>query len=263
MKNILLFTVLLSFFACREIAPTIPPLGDKKVLVEEFTGVRCVNCPAGASELDDLTALYGDRLVIVSIHAGDFAPPYSDSKFDFRTSEGTELEKLVGSPIGYPAAVINRRKFTGQERLQVFRTSWAGFISEESKAPSVLTLGFVKNLNKTTRELSLDVKTIPTQALQGDIRLSVMLTENGVKDQQETPQGKKADYNHKHIFRKMLTKFDGDPLSISSINEPISKNFTLKIPQNWVLENCQIVAFIHKGGVEKNVLQVNQIKISD
>jgi Outer membrane protein Omp28 len=263
MKKILLFAILSSLFACREIAPTIPPLGDKKVLVEEFTGVRCVNCPAGASELEDLTALYGDRLVIVSIHAGDFAPPYSDSKFDFRTTEGTELEKFVGAPIGYPAAVINRRKFTGQERLQVFRTSWAGFISEESKTPSVLTLGFVKNLNITTRELSLDVKIVPTQALQGDIRVSVMLTENGVKDQQETPQGKKSDYSHKHVLRKLLTKFDGDPLSISSPNEPISKNFSLKIPNNWVLENCQIIAFVHKNGTEKDVLQVNEVKISD
>jgi thiol-disulfide isomerase/thioredoxin len=263
MKKIMLFIAFLSLFACREIAPTIPPLGDKKVLVEEFTGVRCVNCPAGASELEDLAALYGDRLVIVSIHAGDFAPPYSDSKFDFRTSEGTELEKLLGAPIGYPAAVINRRKFVGQERLQVFRTSWAGFISEESKTPSILTLGFVKNLNKTTRELSVEVKTIATQALQGDIRLSVMLTESGIKDQQETPQGKKSDYTHKHVLRKMLTKFDGDPLSISSPNEPISKNFTLKIPENWVLENCQIVAFVHKNGSEKDVLQVSEIKISD
>jgi thiol-disulfide isomerase/thioredoxin len=263
MKKIVFLIVLSSLFACREIAPTIPPLGDKKVLVEEFTGVRCVNCPAGASELEDLKALYGDRLVIVSIHAGDFSPPYTDSKFDFRTGEGTEIEKFLGSPIGYPTAVINRRKFTGQERLTVFRTTWAGFISEESKGSSVLTLGFVKNLNKATRELSLDVKVVPSQILQGDIRLSVMLTENGVKDQQETPQGKKADYTHKHILRKMLTKFDGDPLSISSPNEPISKNFSLKIPDNWVVDNCQIVAFVHKNGSEKDVLQVNEIKISD
>jgi Outer membrane protein Omp28 len=61
----------------------------------------------------------------------------------------------------------------------------------------------------------------------------------------------------------MLTKFDGDPLSILSINEPISKTFSLKIPQNWVAENCQIVAFVHKNGSEKDVLQVNEVKISD
>ena len=263
MKKILILLGLTNLLACREIAPTIPPLGDKKVLVEEFTGVRCVNCPAGASELEDLKGIYGDRLVIVSIHSGDFSPPYSDSKFDFRTPEGTELEKLVGAPIGYPAAVINRKKFVGQERLQVFRTSWAGFVAAESKTPSVLSLAFVKNINRVSRELLLDVKIIPSQALQNDLKLSVMLTESGVKDQQETPQGKKADYTHKHILRKILTKSDGDLLAILTANEPISKNFTLKIPDNWVIENCQIVAFVHKSGSEKEVLQVNEIKLVD
>ena len=104
-KKILLFSFLtLAISACTEIAPVVPTLGDRKVLVEEFTGVRCVNCPAGASELDNLRGIYGDRLVVVSIHTGDFSTPYSDSKFDFRTPEGTALEKNLGAPLGYPTA---------------------------------------------------------------------------------------------------------------------------------------------------------------
>ena len=111
-KKILLFTFLtLSISACTEIAPVVPALGDRKVLVEEFTGVRCVNCPAGASELDNLRGIYGDRLVVVSVHAGEFSPPFSDSRFDFRTPEGEALEKRLGAPLGYPTAVINRKQF--------------------------------------------------------------------------------------------------------------------------------------------------------
>ncbi len=247
------------FASCSEIAPVVPALGDKKVLIEEFTGVRCVNCPAGAAEIEDLKATYGDRLVVISIHAGDFAPPYSDSKYDFRTPEGNELEKLLGSPLGYPTAVINRKKFSGQTQFQVFRTTWAGLIANESATPSVFTLGFVKYYDTKTRKLDIEVKIIPTEALSGDIRLSLALTESGVKDPQETPQGKKSDYNHKYILRKMLTKFDGDALEKVSKGETISKKFSITLSDKWVADNMKIVAFVHKGGAEKDVLQVSEI----
>lgn len=261
MKNLFLLILGSFFFSCTEIAPVIPPLGDKKILIEEFTGVRCVNCPAGAAEIENLRAIYGDRLIVISIHAGDFAPPYSDSKFDFRTMEGNELEKLLGSPIGYPSAVINRKRFASQNALQVFRTTWAGFAANESSTPSVISLGFVKNYDATNRKLDVEVKLIPTETLTSDVRLSVALTESGIIDQQETPAGKKSDYTHKNVFRKMLTKFDGDVLSGLKKGEPISKTFNILLPANWVAENCKLIAFVHKNGVEKEVLQVNDVNL--
>jgi Outer membrane protein Omp28 len=261
MKKCYFFLLFTSFFSCTEISPVIPPLGDKKVLIEEFTGVRCVNCPAGASEIENLKATYGDRLIVISIHAGDFAPPYSDSKFDFRTTEGNELEKLLGSPIGYPSAIINRKRFSNQNALQIFRPTWAGFTANESSVPSPLSLGFVKNYDATTRKLDIEVKIIPTENLSGDIRLSLALTESGIKDQQETPNGKKADYTHKYILRKMLTKFDGDALSGLTKGSSLSKTFNFIVPANWQAENCRLVAFIHKSGSDKDVLQVNDVNL--
>jgi Outer membrane protein Omp28 len=256
-----LFLGIILISACKEIAPVVPSLGDKKILVEEFTGVRCVNCPAGAAELENLQAIYGDRLVIVSIHTGDFAPPYSDSKYDFRTAEGVEIEKLVGSPIGYPSAVINRKKFSGQGQLQVLRAAWAGLLATESTTPSVLSMGFNKKYDKNSRHLDLNIDILPTENSTSVLNLTVLITENGIKDQQETPQGKKIDYEHKHVFRKTLTRFDGDNLGILKKSELISKPFSYILPSNWVAENCKIVAYIHQSGTEKNVLQVQEISV--
>ena len=128
MKKIIylcLLTVVLG--SCTEIAPVVPALGDRKVLVEEFTGVRCVNCPAGASELENLKGIYGERLVIVSIHAGDFSPPFTDSRFDFRTAEGDAktLHELVSQDksrlekIGVAATVDGRTVKFKKEGLEV------------------------------------------------------------------------------------------------------------------------------------------------
>jgi Outer membrane protein Omp28 len=260
-KNILFFLGIVLIISCKEIAPVVPVLGDRNILVEEFTGVRCVNCPAGASEIDNLQATYGERLIVVSIHVGDFAPPYSDSKYDFRTADGSELEKLLGAPIGYPSAVINRKKFSGQGQMQVLRSTWAGFLASESTTPSVLNLGFNKKYDKTTRKLDVNIDVIPTENLGSEVKLTVLITENGIKDQQETPQGKKSDYAHKHVFRKTLTRFDGDNIGILRKGETISKAFSYILPQNWAAENCKIVAFVHKSGTEKDILQVNEIPL--
>ena len=145
--------------------------------------------------------------------------------------------------------------------MQIFRPTWAGFTANESSAPSPLSLGFVKNYDAATRKLEIEVKIIPTENLSGDIRLSLALTESGIKDQQETPNGKKADYTHKYILRKMLTKFDGDVLSGLAKGSPLSKTFNFTVPANWLAENCRLIAFVHKNGSEKDVLQVNDVNL--
>src|ERR1700741_1300369 len=96
------------------IRPVGPPeLGDRKVLIEEFTGVRCVNCPDGSAEIENLLSLYGGNLVAVSIHSGFFSDPYPDNLYDFRTPEGDQLLNYLGQPLGYPTAVIDRKLFNG------------------------------------------------------------------------------------------------------------------------------------------------------
>jgi thiol-disulfide isomerase/thioredoxin len=257
-KWVFLFSII-TFAACTEIAPVVPPLGDKKVLVEEFTGVRCVNCPAGAAELENLKSIYGERLVIVSIHAGDFAPPYSDSKFDFRTTEGSALETWLGTPLGYPTAVVNRKKFSGQQSLQVSKANWAGLIAEESKTASLLNFTIVKKYTKDTRDLTMTVTLLPSEKLPSDTRLSVLLTENNVIDQQETPQGKKSDYKHKHILRRILS---GDAKGFV-LNGALSWTNNIKIPTSFVADNCQLVVLAHRGGDVKDVLQVSEVKLVD
>ncbi len=259
MKQIIFFLSLIIWAACSEISPIVPSLGDKKVLVEEFTGVRCVNCPAGAAELENLKSIYGDRLVVVSIHAGDFAPPYSDSKYDFRTTEGTALEAWLGVPLGYPTAVVNRKKFDGQRSVQVTKANWAGLIADESKTVSLLNLVINKKYIKDSRDLTMTVTLIPTEKLPDDLRLSVLLTENDVVDQQETPQGKKSDYNHKHVLRRIIS---GDAKGVV-LNGALSWTGNFKVPTTWVAEKCQLVVVAHRGGDIKDVLQVSEVKLTD
>ncbi len=271
MKSLLALLSLCFFLSCEEIPPVITPVKPgtdpnsvpRRILVEEFTGVRCVNCPAGTAEVLNLKGIYKEQLIPVGIHAGSFAPPYPDSKLDFRTPEGDGIINLLGRPLGYPSAVINRKKFENEFDLQLNRGQWAGFVAAELAQAPVVEVRVVNNYNVLSRQLSVQVEVEPLRSLPaGDLRLSVMLAEDKVVDVQLTPDGKQSDYSHRHNLRDMLTPFDGEPLSNALVGgKKWNKTYNFTLPAAWVDSNCSIIAFVHLGGSTLDVLQAAEGKV--
>jgi len=64
----------------------------RKILFEEYTGHLCTNCPTGHQKLEELIEIYGDTLIPICIHAGDFAKPTNELPEDFRTNAGTQFK---------------------------------------------------------------------------------------------------------------------------------------------------------------------------
>lgn len=237
----------------------------RQVLIEEFTGVRCVQCPAGSILIEDLLAANSPNLVAVSIHAGEFSPPYSQSQFDFRTTEGDQLLSYLGEPFGFPSAVVNRKKFAGQFDLQLGQGEWAGYIAEERLATPKVRIGISPEYNVLTRSLTTEVTLYVDEAITDpEVRLSVMFTESGIQDAQLTPAASepKEDYTHKHVLRGMATNYDGVPLTESLLaGSEIKKTFTYTLPAEWKAENCHIVAYLSLAGSSKEVLQVHEVDV--
>lgn len=278
MNKIIYARFIFSFFifsflfpACEEIPPTLNPVDanpgggstPRKVLIEEFSGVRCVNCPAGSEAIENLVNIYKGQLIPISIHAGFFAPPYPESKYDFRTPDGNNLLNYLDTPLGYPTAVVNRKKYDGEFDLQLSQGQWAGFIAQEiSEAPKVsITLN--KNYNTTTRQLNVDVIIKTLQAIESDdIRLSLALNESNIMDVQLTPSGKVNDYNHKHVLRDFISNYDGNSIvEIKKEGTSLTKTFTYTLPEAWIAANCNIIAFVHLNGEKKEVLQAEEVKV--
>ena len=144
-KIISLVILMSLMLACEESKPIIPCLSCdtptiaptpnstvKKVLLEEFTGVRCVNCPQAQTEIKNLQSegVYGDNLIAISYHAGFFSNPYNESQFDLRTTEGEEILNFLETPLGFPSGVVNRRVFEGARGLHITQfVTCAGFVA--------------------------------------------------------------------------------------------------------------------------------------
>ncbi len=257
--------------ACEEIPPQI---GDcqtaRVVLVEEFTGVRCVNCPAGSAKIEQLLEQYtGAKLIAVSIHAGFFSVPYPESVEDFTTTAGNDIDALLGPVTAYPAASVNRKLFPQETQRPLSLASWAGYIASElCRAPEVaLTLSAQydtasRQISATISASSLDASTVFDQPLG----ITLYLLEDGVRSAQLDAGGIDNDYIHKHILRHCFTPSNGAPIhngGASATLAPVTRTYTHTLPANQVPENCQLVGFIHyKGNNNRfDVLQAAEISL--
>lgn len=265
--------------ACDEVPPVLNPSDDegggevpvenqmRQVLIEEFTGVRCVNCPAGSQAIEALLANHGQRLVAVSIHAGFFAHPYPESDSELENDLGSSLLSLLGEPLGYPTAVVNRRHFNDEENRQIGQSSWPGYIAQELAGDPEVKIDIVSTYNDATREVSVEVDLyVEETVLADDVRLTLFITENNVEDPQLTPASSvpQDDYIHKHVLRSALTSFDGNPLSEGlTAGDVISRSYTGTLNDIWVPENCHVVAFVHHGGASLDVIQAHEVAVTE
>lgn len=264
----ILFVFLLStlIWSCTEVGPKINiAQTDRVVLVEEFTGVQCVNCPDGSKKLQEILTAQGDKVIAISIHGGNFAVPLPESKYDFRTDDGSELLPYLNAPnngpIGYPSAIVNRKWFSGQQDRMLFLSEWAGFVSAELQEAPKVRIDMNKDYNTTSRELSIDLDLFFFEAIANDVNVSIVITEDEIVDYQKDTNGKVPDYVHKHVLRDVITtNYRGDLVAKNvAANSDYSYNYTYTLPDGWHSEHCHVVAFVSRNdGGTLDVLQAAQ-----
>ena len=106
MKKILLFCFIISvsLINAQTFVSTNPE--TKKVILEEYTGIHCPNCPDGHLKAQQLHDANPGEAFIICIHTGSYATP-SAGEPDFRVDPiGSNLAGATNLA-GYPAGAIN------------------------------------------------------------------------------------------------------------------------------------------------------------
>lgn len=256
-------------FGCEEIPPQITPCQTSRVvLVEEFTGIDCVNCPAGAEKLETLSSQNPGKIIVVGIHAGYFATDHSG--FDLRCPDGENLESLYLGPVSaYPAASINRRVFEGESDVVTDLSEWAGYIASEICERPIAELSLTNTYDAATEMASVTVDMTPstffTGLLEEDLAITVMITESNIVGYQKTPAGSDPAYVHKHVLRDVLSSnYTGDVVitkgNVLTAQQKVIADYP--IPNTWNPDNCHAVAFLHyKGNDNKAIIQAVEAHI--
>lgn len=277
--SILLFAG--SFTACMEVGPavnmglntslsdttyvesTADAAQERLVLLEEFTGVRCVNCPRAHNTILNLQATYPNRIVPVGIHTGIFSTPYT-GRNDFRVPEGSSLENLLGGAQGYPAGSVNRKKFSQESRIIISDQKWSNYVGEELVGNAPININLTSEVDLAQMTASLEVKVKLNQTIVGPLHLTLFLLEDDIVDFQLTPTGVDSAYVHKHVLRKCVTAFNGINLSSSTYetNRVFIYRFKTDLEAIWKLENLKVVGFVHRIGEVPEVFQTAYINVN-
>lgn len=267
MKYLVYIFLLAVMICCTEVPVSIPVSGGNQggsqlqnVLIEEFTGVRCQNCPAGAKLLEELKTIHKERLVVLSIHGGFFAQPTNaENKLTLDNSYGKDLIRIFNQPQGYPSAIVNRKSFDGS--LFAGGNSWAGYINTELSAKPTVHISVKVNADAIKRNIRISAELTLLQESGSDAHfISIAIAENNIKDAQLTPTGVDVNYIHNHVMRKFLTPVQGNQLTALILNQAKILNFATDIPSDWNLNELYAVAIIHKGPPHYEIIQVAEGK---
>ncbi len=237
----------------------------RKVLLEEFTGHTCVNCPEATKLARDLKQVYGEQLVLLTIHAGDLAlPGNAPYDADYRTNAGTAIFNFY-DPVGVPTGLVNRKPYQGSTVL--FKDGWEPAIQELIDLPPDVSVEIEYEYEEASRILDLHIHAEVLNDLDGTYNLSVFIIESEIVSAQKNdlasigPTPDWLDYKHQHMLRKAVSSTWGDFL----IDQPntgaiMTKDYSITLQDEWNAENCGVVAIITDANTYE-VIQAEEIHL--
>lgn len=239
----------------------------KKILLEDYTGHRCGNCPAAAVLATTLHDRYKDTLVVIAVHAGYFAKTNPQFPTSYTTTVGNDWDGTGGfnvSSIGNPNGMVNRKVYPGF--TLVHKDTWETTVGIAKNDPMIVKIDLKSMYDKTARALNVETKLTFVATYTNNVKLSLVLTEDGIVgdqlDYSKNPDHVE-DYDFEHMLRDAVNGSWGEtvktaPIAPLSTVTKLNSNFSVNSAFNDA--NLSLVAFAYDE-VTKEVLQVEKIKI--
>ncbi len=276
----LIISLLFVFSACDKIEEPYIAEGTsvwngRKILIYDFTGHKCGNCPRAHKLIDSYKPIYGEAIVPIAIHGTFFAMPEdnADGKFnyDFRTPIGDILAGRDFSTDCYygelflPMGIVNNlakesllADVNWTEEVEKYISLFPEF--ELRIVNSYCTLGdnIIANINcealiESDRNLHINAFVIEDKILQWQTDYT--------KDPSYI-----QNYEHNHVLRAGFIDAFGEIINQNNekikIGKTFNKVYSLKIEDDWNRENCSVVTFVYDSDT-KEVLQAEMIKFSN
>ena len=232
---ILLFVIAL-FASCDVIheqdrfIPVAEETGTASILLVEFTGVGCVNCPNAAAEAHRLKSSYGNRLVVVEMHPSDNPFTAAKPEYDYTSAAADKYYRMYGGTAStpLPTGVVNGAEYDGAFFTD-FRL-WGSAIAEAAAVHTNVTLSLSVSHNGNDISVEINAANSPDGAM-----LLVWLIEDSLIGPQLMPDGTtNMSYVHNHVLRE----------EIYSGYAATDYTFDYTIPSRYNASQCSIAAVL-------------------
>lgn len=239
---------------------------ERAVLLEDFTGQECVNCPEAHEVIKQLEEQYGkDKVIAVSIHCGDFGVSTSRTNFEkgnigLMTAEGNAILSAYGIS-SFPMGVIDNGN------PEIFDL-WPTTVRNELQKPTDIDLELEADYEPSDQDgengyfgnININASVLSGSAYDANIQF--WITEDNIITFQKTMTGYIMDYKHDNVFRAQV--FDGvngkkitlSPREELEVNGSIACRWTDQ--ERWEIKNLSVVAFVSD---KSGVLQVKKVNV--
>lgn len=251
----------------------------KKILIEDFTGHTCGNCPKAAKELYAIDSIYPGKIIGIGLHVGGYAAPapgYNSSPStaytaDYRTTTGELLDAAFGaSEFGLPQGMFNRKQYDAINKTHLqFYPNWKTYAAGIINEASVVDLQINVDYTSSNRKICVDVRDSFLTNMSATFNLVVFLTQDSIISWQDYIGVNKEDYIHRHVFRDAITPSGtwGELLATGTIAVGTTniKRFAYTIPADYKgvpcdVNKCHLIAFIYNTSTYE-IIQSEEVKI--
>jgi len=243
---------------------TVTPV--KRVLLEDYTGHKCVNCPEASLIAHSLEESNNGKLIVLAVHAGYQAlPGTGEYAADYTSATGEAWNVDFGINSINPQGMVDRKEFDGTRVLS--KDVWSNYVGMEISQPPQLVMLMSNTYDANTRTVGSVIYSQFLETLPGAYHLTVCVVEDSLISAQKnnnTAVGTTPDI-HNYVFMDVLRgSVNGNygEVLTGSVNPSITYmgKFSIQLKADWVAKNCWILAFISKSDT-REILQVIRTRV--
>jgi len=240
---------------------------QRNVLIEDWTGHRCKNCPKASKVISGLVDAFGeDRIIGLAIHGrpSSFTGVTSEYPTDFTTPEGKTIQNFFyGNSPPLPIGMLNRENWsaTGSGHL-TGRDNWPTLSSEAMD--STLRIALTASASVSAGTLNITVEGYPQLSILHDLNIVALIKESDiVSPQLMSDDTRDADYIHNNVLRDFITDPWGEGFGTSPMvsSDTLTSSFNMAWNNTWIKENSAVVVYVcHPDNYR--ILQVIEVPVN-
>lgn len=229
----------------------------RAILIEDFTGQRCINCPTGTEIINGIVDTYGeDNVIAVGIHSGPLGFAGNSKTVGLMTDTGNEYYTRWDkeNKMGQPWVIFNRKTSPDSHY-----NNWAAMVGTIISEKANLSVNIANAYDADKRTLTTTVR---ADGVNGTVngKLQVWIVEDGVPALQMMPDGKSnKEYIHNHVFRAAVNGTWGEDVTVKE-GETTTKQYQYVLPEAWNADNIAVVAFVYNDGGVENVAKKHLVE---
>lgn len=240
----------------------------RRIMLEDFTGMKCNNCPRATDVGKSLIDQFGDQIVFVALHnSGVFSKPDDEFPLNLETETGENL-RVRYQISSFPMGMLNRTDYENSGTERIGDQNWNNVASQMLNDANYIEAQFDVSWSVIYNSQSRILRVLPRveclSSFTADITMHAYILEDGIIGPQIDSRASTAEYGPKRIipdyeFKDVVragfpnletgrTLFSAPAQGdVFEVQNPDEGELRINISEEWNDEKLSVVLYFTNG----------------